>query len=97
VSFSKTTLHLSKAKHFLFACFTLAWAFLPKAAWGCSVCYGKSDSELAKGFNWGVISLLFVVLFVLGGFVAFFIYIAKRSAALAQNATAPLADATQKI
>ena len=56
------------------------------AVHACSVCYGKSDSVLAKGLHWGVISLLAVVLSVLGGIAAFFIYLAKRSAAVAGGA-----------
>lgn len=97
MNFPKTNLHLSKASRFLFACVALALVLLPKAASACAVCYGKSDSELARGFNWGVMSLLVVVLSVLGGFIVFFVFLAKRSAAMAQNANAPLADATQKI
>jgi hypothetical protein len=58
---------------------------LPHAAKACAACYGKSDSDLARGFNWGVFTLLGVVGCVLGGFVAFFIYLAKRSAAMSQN------------
>lgn len=48
----------------------------------CAVCFGKSDTALAKGLHWGVISLLVVVLCVLAGIAGFFMYLAKRSAAL---------------
>jgi hypothetical protein len=44
----------------------------------CAACYGKSDSPLALGLNWGIFSLLGVVIFVLGGFAGFFIYLVKR-------------------
>ena len=53
------------------------------AAWACAACFGKSDSKLAEGMNWGILSLLVVVAGVLGGIAAFFIYLAKKSAALA--------------
>jgi len=75
----------------------VAVSLLPQAASACSVCFGKSDSDLARGFNWGVLSLLFVVFCVLGAFSVFFIFLAKRSAAMSQNAVSTLADATQKV
>ena len=46
----------------------------------CAACYGKSDSPMALGLNWGIFSLLGVVIFVLGGFAGFFIYLVKKSA-----------------
>ena len=52
------------------------------SALACAVCFGQSDSALAKGLHWGVLSLLAVVLCVLGGIASFFIYLAKRSATL---------------
>jgi hypothetical protein len=59
-------------------------AFLaPTAARACGVCFGNSDSQLSKGMLAGVFVLLFVVLSVLGGFVALFVHIARRSAAAA--------------
>ena len=45
----------------------------------CAACYGKSDSPLALGLNWGIFSLLGVVIFVLGGFAGFFIYLVKKA------------------
>ena len=51
----------------------------------CAVCYGQSDSPLAEGMNMGILFLLGVVALVLGGFVAFFIYLARRSAAVAAS------------
>ena len=49
------------------------------AASACSSCFGQSDSPLAKGMNMGILSLLLVVVFVLSGFAAFFIFLVKRS------------------
>jgi hypothetical protein len=48
--------------------------------WACAACYGQSDSPLAKGMNWGIFSLLGVVVFVLGSVASFFVYIGKRGA-----------------
>lgn len=64
----------------------LSWA--PAAAEACAACYGKSDSKLAEGMNWGIFSLLFVVVGVLGGIGGFFIFLARKAASM---------DSTQKV
>ena len=69
---------------------------LPQAASACSVCFGKSDSSLLKGMQMGVLALLAIVVFVLGGFAAFFIYLVKRSAMIAESTASPPAS-TQEI
>jgi hypothetical protein len=61
----------------------LAVGVVPGAARACSVCFGNSDSNLTQGMLAGVLVLLLVVLSVLGGFVALFIYLARRAAATA--------------
>jgi len=64
----------------------------------CAACFGKSDSPLALGVNWGIFSLLAVVVCVLGGISAFFIFLAKR-AAMAQSMGAvpgPVAASTSQ-
>jgi hypothetical protein len=38
--------------------------------------------------NWGIVSLLGMIVLVLGGVAAFFVYLAKRSAALSAAAAA---------
>ena len=52
----------------------------PQHASACAACYGQTDSPLAKGLIWGVFALIAVVVPLLVGIAAFFIYIAKRSA-----------------
>lgn len=65
-------------------------------AWACATCFGKSDSKLAEGMNWGIVSLLFVVVSVLGAVATFFVYLAKKSAALAEApASAPSPSVTK--
>jgi len=49
----------------------------------CAACYGQSDSAMAAGMNWGIFSLLGVIVFVLGGLAGFFVYLAKRAATIA--------------
>jgi hypothetical protein len=67
--------------------FALAWAlcalaFQPHSLFACAACYGASDSPMAKGMNWGILSLLGVVAVVLGSIASFFVFIGKRSAAV---------------
>lgn len=59
----------------------LLWAIflLPNVGSACAVCFGAPDSQIAKGVSWSVLALLGIVMLVLGGFVAFFIYIARRA------------------
>ena len=60
---------------------------LPCSASACAVCFGNSDSPWAKALNWGILVLLFVVLTVLGGIVAFFMHMAKRARMTQLSAT----------
>lgn len=50
------------------------------SAQACATCFGKSDSKLAEGMNWGIFTLLLIVMSVLVGISAFFIFIARRTA-----------------
>ncbi len=68
---------------------------VPQSALACATCYGASDSDLARGMNWGILSLLFVVIVVLSGIGSFFVYVAKRSAAV--GASRPLADGPTSV
>lgn len=55
----------------------------PHVGFACATCYGASDSPLAQGMNWGIVTLLGVVGAVLFGVASFFVYIGRKSAALA--------------
>jgi hypothetical protein len=61
----------------------------PASSFACAACYGASDSPLAEGMNWGILSLLAVVGLVLGSVGTFFVFLAKKSASAA--ATTPAA------
>jgi len=69
----------------------------PVALQACAACYGQSDSPMARGMNWGIFSLLFVVVFVLGTIATFFVFLAKRSAPPAEVTSAPSPDSTRKL
>ena len=52
-------------------------------AQACATCYGESDAPMAEGMNAGIFTLLIVITAMLGGILAFFIFIMRRSARLA--------------
>jgi hypothetical protein len=64
-----------------FAIMAVILAATSNGARACAMCYGKSDSPLAKGMNWGIASLLVVVVGVLSGVATFGIFLARRAAA----------------
>jgi hypothetical protein len=66
------------------ACLSLL--FEPRPLWACAACYGQSDSSMAAGMNWGIMCLLGVIVFVLGGVAGFFVFLARRSVKLAAAA-----------
>ena len=66
-------------------------AAIPQPLVACSACFGASDSDMAKGMNMGIFSLLGVVVIVLGGIAAFFIYLVRRAGAQAASAQ-PLSE-----
>ncbi|MEW6306379.1 MAG: hypothetical protein AB1705_23180 [Verrucomicrobiota bacterium] len=79
---------------FLIALWTLAT--LPGTAEACSVCYGKSDSAMAQGLNWGIFVLLGVVSTVLAGIASFFVFLARRAASLPAETPAQHSEISTK-
>ena len=59
------------------------WLLLlnPVSAFACATCFGKSDSALAKGMNWGIFTLLLVVVGMWIAVVSFFVFLARRASA----------------
>jgi hypothetical protein len=62
-----------------------AMALHPASLFACAACYGASDSPMAKGMNWGILSLLGVVVMVLGSLASFFVFLGKKAAAAANE------------
>jgi hypothetical protein len=58
---------------------------VPRLALACPVCFGQSDSPMAKGVNMGIYFLLAVVGGVLAAFASFFVYLARRARAFADE------------
>jgi hypothetical protein len=72
-------------------------ALHPGALWACAACAGQSDSPMAKGMNWGIFSLLAVIAMVLGGVTSFFVFLAKKSAAVsAASVAAAMMESTDR-
>ena len=51
----------------------------------CSVCFGQSDSPLAKGTNMGIFFMLGVTAIMLAAFASFFIYLIRRKRLFADD------------
>jgi hypothetical protein len=54
------------------------FALVPSSLQACAACYGRSDSALADGMNWGIFTLLGVVLTVLTCILVFFVHIVRK-------------------
>ena len=55
----------------------------------CAACYGKSDSPLAYGMNWGIFTLLGILTPVLGCFAFGLIHMIRKDEAARKNNDAP--------
>ena len=64
--------------------FALALAAWPSAVEACAVCFGAPDSPMTKGMQWGIASLIFILIPVLGGVGGFFVFLARRGKAYAR-------------
>ena len=54
-----------------------AVALAPSPLFACAACYGKSDSPLAHGMNWGIFTLMGVILTVLTCIALFFVHVIR--------------------
>jgi hypothetical protein len=54
------------------------------SALACAACSGQSDSDMAKGMNAGIYVMLGMIGAVLCGASTFFVFLARRSAAVAK-------------
>jgi hypothetical protein len=76
---------VTRPKHVLRLAATLALVAAPRVALACPVCFGQSDSPLAKGVNMGVLFLLGTITAVLVGFASFMIHLARRARVFASD------------
>jgi hypothetical protein len=89
---------MSRFVKFKFLCAALMFALAAHApsALACAVCFGQSDSPIAQAAKWGVFALLAVVVCVLGAIASFFIFLAKKAAAVAAATPSDLTASTSK-
>jgi hypothetical protein len=75
------------------ACATLlaiplfALSFCPTSLRACAACTGRTDSPLAVAMNWGIVTLLGVVLTVLSGVLVFFVHVIRKEESASNDAT----------
>ena len=69
----------SRLFHVALASLVVIGFSIPQGASACAACFGISDSPLAKGMNWGILSLLVIVLGVLAGIATAGIYFVRRA------------------
>ncbi|MEI6193148.1 MAG: hypothetical protein WCS42_02340 [Verrucomicrobiota bacterium] len=68
-------------------------ALAPSSLMACATCFGQSDAPMAQGMNWGIFTLLGVIVAVLATIASFFVYlIRKESAQTAKTAVEKLSE-----
>jgi len=63
----------------------------------CAACYGKSDSPLASGMNWGIFTLMGVILTVLTCITLFFVHVIRGEKAQIEADKNPTAQNPPKV
>ncbi len=58
--------------------FAMAIIAFPSSVNACAVCFGAPDDPMTKGMQWGIASLLFILVPVLGGVGGFFVFLSRR-------------------
>jgi uncharacterized membrane protein len=74
-----------------------AAALAPSPLFACAACYGKSDSPLASGMNWGIFTLMGVILTVLTCITLFFVHVARGEKAQSEADNNPTVQNPPKI
>ncbi len=67
------------------AAMTMLASCLPTSLLACATCFGKSDSAMAQGMNWGIFTLLGVIVTVLVTIASFFVYVIRKETAATHN------------
>jgi hypothetical protein len=82
---------MNHTRNLLLAVALLA-AGAPSSLFACAACYGRTDSPLASAMNFGVLTLLGVVLCVLSVFLVCFVHIVRKGEAMHQEAEKRMED-----
>ena len=67
----------------------MVWLGAELSSPACSACFGRSNDKMITAYYVGAILLVGLITLVLGGVTAFFVVIARRSAALERAGTSP--------
>lgn len=70
-------------KTFLKIILAILFITLPAKIFACAACYGQVDAPMAEGMNWGIFTLMGVIVSVLGSISAFFVFIIRKSSSVA--------------
>ncbi|HEX3626501.1 MAG TPA: hypothetical protein VH280_13885 [Verrucomicrobiae bacterium] len=62
--------------------------FSPTPLFACAACYGRSGDPLAHGMNWGILTLLAVLVTMLASIATFFYFLVRREAAAQEQLAA---------
>jgi len=76
---------------------TVAAALAPSPLFACAACYGKSDSPLASGMNWGIFTLMGVILTVLTCITLFFVHVIRGEKAQIEADNHPTVQNPPKV
>ena len=57
----------------------------PSPLFACATCFGQSDDPIAQGMNWGILTLLVVIVTVLATIASFFVYLIRKETAAGSN------------
>jgi len=82
---------MNHTRKILFALALLA-AGAPSSLFACAACYGRTDSPLASAMNFGVLTLLGVVLCVLSVFLVGFVHMVRKGEAMHKEAEKRMED-----
>ena len=61
---------------------------MPTRLFACAACFGKSSDPLAHGMNWGIFTLMGVLVFMLSSIATFFFLLIRREAAAQEQQAA---------
>jgi hypothetical protein len=78
---------MNRLKLIFFTVTGAALVLLPDAALACEKCYAATatDTPTVKGIGLAMLGLLLITVIVLGGIVAFFLYMRKRARMIASG------------
>ena len=82
---------MNRTRNLLLA-MALLVAAAPSSLFACAACYGRTDSPLATAMNFGVLTLLGVVLCVLSVFLVGFVHMVRKGEAMQKAAEKRMED-----